>query len=153
MKVKEIMKSPVVTINQDATIMECGDLLGKHGFNGVPVMDDGRLVGVITRADIFKSILPRYPDILDEERYLMDFKYIEERIDKICVLKVRDLMGSPAMTLDADTPLVKAGSTMVLRRITQMPVVDGGKLVGIVTLTDICRNLIERAGRDFCPIR
>jgi acetoin utilization protein AcuB len=83
----------------------------------------------------------------------MDFKYIEERIDKICVLKVKDLMGSPAMTVDIDMPLVKAGSIMVLRRIGQMPVMDGDRLVGIITLTDICRNLIEKAGKDFCPIR
>ncbi len=152
MKVKEIMKSPVITINQDATIKECGDLLGKHDVNGVPVTDNGRIVGVITRADIFKSILPRYPDVLEEKRYLKDFKYIEERIDKICVLKVRDLMGAPAITLDEDAALAKAGSTMVLRGIAQMPIMNGDKLVGIVTLTDICRNLIERAGRNFCPL-
>lgn len=146
MKAKEIMKSPVITTSQDATIKECGDLLEKHDVNGVPVMDNGRIVGVITRDDIFRSILPRYPEIFEEERYLTDFNYIEERISKIRELKVRDLMGTPAMTLDSDTPLVKAGSIMVLRKIKQMPVLEGGKLVGIITLTDICRNLCERAG-------
>ena len=60
MMVKEIMKSPVVTINEDATIKDCGELLEKHHINGMPVVDDGRVIGVITRADIFKSILPRH---------------------------------------------------------------------------------------------
>lgn len=97
MKIKEIMKSPVVKINQDATIKECDDLLEKHDINGVPMMDNGRVVGVITRDDIFRSIVPRYPEIFEEERYLTDFDYIEERISKIRELKVVDLMGAPAI--------------------------------------------------------
>jgi CBS domain-containing protein len=144
MKVKEVMKKSVITVSKDTTIKECGDLLEKHDINGVPVTDNGRVVGVITRADIFKSILPRYPEIFEEERYLMDFEYIEERIDRISKLRVHDLMGTPAMTLDQDTPLVKAGSIMVLRKVKQMPVMDKDKLVGIISLTDICRNLLSR---------
>lgn len=144
MKVKEVMKRSVVTVSKDASIKECGDLLERHDINGAPVIYNGRVAGVITRADIFKSILPRYPEIFEEERYLMDFEYIEERIGKISELKVQDLMGSPAMTLDQDTPLVKAGSIMVLRKVKQMPVMEKDKLVGIVTLTDICRNLLSR---------
>ncbi len=145
MKIKEVMKSPAITINKNASIRECGDLLERHDINGMPVMDNGRVVGVITRADIFRSILPRYPDIFEEERYLMDFEYIEERIDKISKTNVMDLAGTPAMTLDQDTPVIKAGSIMVLRRVKQMPVMDKDKLVGIITLTDICRNLVSRA--------
>jgi acetoin utilization protein AcuB len=72
MKVKEIMKHPVITVNKDATIKECGLLLKEHGINGVPVMDGARVVGVITRTDIFKSVLPRYSDLYEEERYLTD---------------------------------------------------------------------------------
>lgn len=145
MKVEEIMKKPVFTISKDASIKECGDLLEKHDINGMPVMDNDRVVGVITRADIFKSILPRYPDIYKEERYLTDFEYVEERIHKIRELKVKDLMSSPPMALDQDTPIVRAGSIMILRGIKQMPVVNNDKLVGIITLTDICRNFLARA--------
>jgi CBS domain-containing protein len=147
MKVKEIMKSPVVTVNKDATIKECADLLEKHGINGAPVVDDGQVVGVITKADIFKSILPRYPDIFQDERHLMAVDYIEARINKVIKIKVSELMGSPAMTLDHESAVVKAGSIMVLRRIKQMPVMKGEKLAGIVTLTDIFRKLIETANK------
>ena len=146
MKVQEVMKQSVVTINKDTSIKVCGDLLEKHDINGVPVMDNGSVVGVITRADIFKAILPRYPDIYAEERYLMNFEYIEDRINKIQELTVKELMSSPPITLSQDTPIIKAGSTMTLRRIKQLPVVNNGNLVGIITLTDICRNLLARAG-------
>jgi len=147
MKVKEIMKSPVITVNKDATIKECGDVLEKHGINGAPVVDDDHVVGLITRADIFRSILPRYPEIFKDERHLMDFEYMEERIKKVTKIEVSELMGSPAMTLDQETAIVKAGSIMTLRKIKQMPVMKDDKLVGIITLTDVFRNLMEKAGK------
>jgi len=121
MKVKEIMKSPVITVNKDATVKECGDLLEKHDINGAPVVDDDHVVGLITKADIFRSILPRYPEIFKDERHLIDFDYIEERIKKVTQIEISALMGSPAMTLDQETPVVKAGSIMVLRNSLRPP--------------------------------
>jgi CBS domain-containing protein len=144
MKVAEIMKKTVFTISKDASIKECGDLLEKHNVNGMPVLDGDKVVGIITRADIFKTILPKYSDIYINEGYLIDFEYIEERIHKIKELKVKDIMAPTPLTLSQDTPLVKAGSLMILRGIKQMPVVENGKLVGIITLTDICRNFLKR---------
>ena len=148
MKLKEIMKSPVITVNKDATIKECGDILEKHVINGAPVVDDGRVVGVITRADIFKSILPRYPEIFKDERSLSNLEYVKERISKVIKIKVTEVMGSPAMTLDQDTPVCKAGSILILRKIKQMPIMKDDQLVGIVTLTDIFRFVMKTAGQN-----
>jgi CBS-domain-containing membrane protein len=144
MRVAEIMQKDVFTISKDASIKECGDLLEKHDVNGMPAVDGDQVVGIVTRADIFKAILPKYSDIYINERYLMDFECIEDRIHKIKELKVKDLMAPNPLTLDQDTPLVKAGSLMILRGIKQMPVVENGKLLGIITLTDICRNFLKR---------
>lgn len=147
MKLKEIMKRPVITVKKDATIKECGDLLQKHNINGAPVVDNGHVVGVITRADIFRSILPRYPEIYKDEQQAMNHKYIEERISKVTKMKVTEVMGSPAMTLDQEATILKAGSILTLRRIKQMPVMAADKLVGIITLTDIFRHIMEVAGK------
>lgn len=146
MKVKDLMKSPVITVGKNATVKEAGDLIESHDVNGIAVMDGDNVVGVITRADIFKSILPRYPELFeDDERCLRDFEVIEERIGKINKVRVSELMGAPAMTLDEDTPICKAGSLMILRKVKQMPVTKGGKMVGIITLTDICSSFMARA--------
>lgn len=145
MKVKEIMKHPVFTVRQDDTIKTCGELMEEHNINGAPVVDNDRVVGFITRHDIFKAILPRYPDLYEDEKLLMSFEYIEERIHKVKKVKVRELMGSPAVTIDHETPLCKAGSILILRKIKQVPVMGNDQLVGIVTLSDICGNLMERA--------
>ena len=148
MKLKEIMKGPVITVKKNATIKECGDLLQKHNINGAPVVDNSRVVGVITRADIFRSILPRYPEIYKDEQQLMDLEYIEARIDKVSKLKVSEVMVSPAMTLDEETSVLKAGSILTLRRIKQMPVMEADKLVGIITLKDIFRHIMEMTGES-----
>ena len=148
MKLKEIMKHPVTTVKSEATLKECGDLLQEHNINGAPVVDNDHVVGVITRADIFRSILPRYPEIYKDEQQLMDLEYIEARIDKVSKLKVSEVMVSPAMTLDEETSVLKAGSILTLRRIKQMPVMEADKLVGIITLKDIFRHIMEIAGKS-----
>lgn len=144
MKVREIMNRSVITTSKDTTIKVCGDLMEKHDINGMPIIEGDKVVGVITRADIFKAILPRYPEIYDDNEYYMNFEHIEERINKIQELKVKELMSFPPVTIDPEVSIIRAGSIMVLRRIKQVPVTDNDKLVGIITLTDICRNLLAR---------
>jgi len=99
---------------------------------------------VITKADIFKSILPSYSDILEDERHLTDIEYIEDRIHRLSEMKARNIMGTPPITVSSDMPLVKAGSLMILRRVKQLPVVDDERLSGIVTLTDIVKYFGEK---------
>jgi len=144
MKVAELMKKIVFTVSMDASVKECGGLIQKHNVNGLPVMDGDQVVGIVTRADIFKSILPTYFEVYINETYLTDIEFIEERISKINELKVKDIMTPNPQTIDQNTPLVKAGSLMILRKVKQMPVIEDGKLVGIITLTDICTNFLKR---------
>jgi len=146
MKVKELMKTDVLTVKRHQTIKECGEFLERHDINGAPVVDESRLVGVITRADVFRSILPSMPEVMcEEERYFKDPECVEERIERAMAMSVSEIMSAPVISVDEDTPIVKAGSRMILRRIKQLPVMRGEKLVGIVTLTDICRTLMVRA--------
>lgn len=144
MKVGEIMTKTVHTIRPDQTLKICAETMSKHKANGLVVVDDGKAVGVITKADIFKAILPRYPDIIEDERHMTDLEYIEERANKLYELKVSDIMGTPPITVGSDMPIVKAGSLMILRRIKQVPVIDKNKLVGVVTLTDIITSLLKK---------
>jgi CBS domain-containing protein len=144
MKTAEIITKQVHTIGSDQTLKECAERLKKHHVNGLVVVEGGTVVGVITKADIFKAILPGYSDIMDDEHHMASFEYIEERAHKLYDLKVRALMGKPPITITSDTPIVKAGSLMILKRVKQLPVVDNGRLSGIVTLTDIINCITEK---------
>lgn len=144
MKISEIMIRQVHTIAPQATLKECAQAMRQHAVNGLVVLDGGRIAGIITKADIFRSILPSYTDIIDDEQSLTSLELIEERVHKLYDLQVKDLMSPSVMTISSDMPVVKAGSLMILKRIKQVPVADGGKLVGIVTLTDIVNTLLEK---------
>jgi len=144
MKAGEIMTKTVHTIGPDQTLKVCAETMNKHKANGLVVVDDGKVLGVITKADIFKAILPRYPDIIEDERHMTDLEYIEKRAHKLYEMKVSDIMGTPPIAVSIDMPIVKAGSLMILRRIKQVPVIDKNKLVGVVTLTDIITSLLKK---------
>ncbi len=145
MKTAEIMTKHVHSIGPDQTLKECAEILKKHHVNGLVVIKEGTVVGVITKTDIFKAILPSYSDILEDEQHIASFEYIEERAHKLYDLKVRALMGTPPITVTSDMPIVKAGSLMILRRVKQLPVVDNSsKLLGIVTLTDIINYIAKK---------
>ncbi len=144
MKIADIMTREVYTIGLDSTLKECAEVLEKHRVNGLVVVEKEKVVGVITKDDIFKAILPRYPDIIEEERYVSDLEYVEERAQKLFEMKVKDIMGTPPITVNSNMPIVKAGSTMILRRVKQVPVVDKERLVGIITLTDIINHLLNK---------
>ncbi len=144
MKISEVMTKQVHTIGPDQTLKECAEILKKRHVNGLVVMNDGKVAGVITKADVFKAILPGYSDIIEDENNIASFEYIEERAHKLYDKKVQDLMGTPPITIENDTPVVKAGSLMILRKVKQLPVVDNGRLSGIVTLTDIINYITEK---------
>jgi CBS domain-containing protein len=144
MKISDIMSREVKTTTPDATLKECLETLMKLHLNGLVVMEGDKVAGLLTKADIFRAVLPTQADIAEEELYMKDLEFIEERVYKCLEKSAGERMGKPVMTLSADVPIVKAGSTMILQKIKQVPVVDGGRLVGIVTLTDILGALLKK---------
>jgi CBS domain-containing protein len=145
MKISEIMSRNVQTTTPEATLKESLDLLVKERLNGLVVVEGGKVVGVVTKADIFRAILPSQCDICEDELLMKDPEYVEERIFKFLGIRVEKIMGTPPVTTSSNVPIVKAGSMMVLRRIKQVPVVDDGALVGIVTLSDILSALRKKS--------
>jgi CBS domain-containing protein len=145
MKISEIMSRNVYTTTPEATLKESLDLLVKERLNGLVVVEGGKVVGVVTKADIFRAILPTQCDICEDELLMKDPEYVEERIFKFLGTTVDKIMGTPPVTTSSNVPIVKAGTILVLRRIKQIPVVDDGALVGIVTLSDIISALRKKS--------
>ena len=145
MKISEIMARNVQTTTPEATLKESLEILTKERLNGLVVVEGNKVVGVVTKADIFRAILPTQCDICEDELLMKDPEYVEERIFKFLGIRVEKIMGTPPVTTSSNVPIVKAGSMMVLRRIKQVPVVDDGALVGIVTLSDILSALRKKS--------
>jgi CBS domain-containing protein len=145
MKISEIMSRNVFTTTPEATLKESLEILTKERLNGLVVVEGGKVVGLVTKADIFRAILPSQTDICEDELLMQDPEYVEERIFKCLGARVDKIMGTPVITITGNLPIIKAGSIMVLRRIKQVPVVDDGALVGIVTLSDILAAFRKRS--------
>jgi CBS domain-containing protein len=119
-------------------------MLKQRNVNGLVVLEGETPIGIITKTDLFKALLPSYADIMEDESNISSFEYIEERALKLYDIVVRDFIAPTLIAVNSSMPIIKAGSLMVMRRVKQLPVVDNGQLVGIVTLTDIMNAVAER---------
>lgn len=116
--VGDIMTSPVKTISADTTINEVGEYLVRYGHTGYPVMEDGRVIGIISRRDVEKA------------------KY--HGFGKV---PVKGYMSHHVITLTEDMPVKEAQALMLKENVGRLPVMRGDDLVGIISRTDMLHLL------------
>ena len=142
MRVRELMSGALLTIEPSASCHDAVQRMFKNQVRHLPVVgDDGALVGVITDRDIRHHLFT--PDV---------FRTIGST-DVQALLRgvsVRDVMSSPVVTTSADADITDAARTMRQAKVGSVPVLDGGRVIGIVTETDLLRELV-RADRLCCP--
>jgi CBS domain-containing protein len=138
-KVREVMSSPVVTVNSLHSIYRVGKLIEKHNIGRVVVLDGGRPVGIITKTDLTFRIAgysPRKIKFEDEFR---------RTIKTLRVPVASDIMTPNPLTIGDSEDVAKAAEIMISHKISGLPVVnDSGSLVGIITKTDIVRVVALR---------
>jgi CBS domain-containing protein len=144
-RVRDIMRRDAITVGPQATVQELADLLREHDIRSVPVVDKGRLVGVVTEGDIVAQDadlhFPHYIQFLDSLIYLESTKKFEERLRKVVGASVREIMTAEAITTSPDDTVAHAATLMSDNRINLLPVVEESKLVGIVTRHEIVASM------------
>lgn len=154
MKVSDIMTQPAIWVMPDTKVEEIARLLVEHNISGVPVVDDaGRVVGIVTETDLVvrnaELHFPRFLQILDSILYLESPKHFEEELRRMLATVAREVMSSPVIVVGPDDPLERAATLMVEKRVNPIPVVKDGKLVGIISRSDIVRLMArEEQGRE-----
>jgi CBS domain-containing protein len=145
MKVEEIMIRNVKYVRPNSNIKDVAILICTNHISGVPVVDyDGKLAGIISEKDIIKAMYPSYIDFYYDPVRSRDFEETEGRYAELMELKVENLMSRNVLVIDPDTQILKAGSLMVLKKIRRLPVVDKGKIVGIVSMGDIHQAIFKK---------
>jgi CBS domain-containing protein len=147
-KAKDIMTSDPVVVIQDWDISKATTIMIEKGFNGLPVVDDdGRLVGIICQSDIIvqqkKLPLPSYFTFLDGLISLRSMKSLEKEAQKIAATTVRDAMTPDPVSVSPDTSIETLAALMVDSNFHTLPVVEEGKLVGVVGKEDVLRTLVN----------
>ena len=146
---KDIMTRKVITISPETEIAQAAELLVTNRINGVPVVNDaGELVGILCQSDLIiqqKNIpIPSLFTLLDGFIPLTSSKKIDREVEKIAATKVEDAMTANPVTINPDTGIEEVAAFMVEKNYHTLPVVDGGKLVGIVGKEDVLRTLIDQ---------
>ena len=149
LKVKDIMTKELITVSPDTEIVQATKLLLENRINGIPVTDEtGKLVGILCQSDLIaqqkKLPIPSFFTFLDGLITLTSMKQIEKQVRKIAAITVGQAMTPNPVTVQTDTDIEKVAALMVDKNFHTIPVVDEGKLVGIVGKEDILKTLIPR---------
>jgi CBS domain-containing protein len=125
--------SAVETVAADATVTDAVQKLGEKRIGALPVIDTGRIVGIISERDVIYCLRDHGPDVL--------------------AWPVSRLMSSPAITAGPDMSVLAALSLMTQRRIRHLPVIDGGHIRGLVSIGDLVKYRMERIEAEADAMR
>ena len=131
--VGELMSAPALTVKPETTIDELARIFVEHEYNGLPVIDDLRVLqGIVTQLDLFKIHLEPYPRFIPA-------------MESAWVSSVGAIMSQTVITLYPIEPAIKAMALMVEYRVRTIPVVNdaaGGRVVvGVITRRDLMAAL------------
>jgi CBS domain-containing protein len=114
----------VETVTADTSVFDAVRRLGEKRIGALPVVEDGRIAGIVSERDVIYRLRDHGPEMLD--------------------WPVSRVMSSPAITAPPDTEVLAALALMTQRRIRHLPVVEGGEIRGIVSIGDLVKHRMER---------
>jgi CBS domain-containing protein len=152
MKIKDIMTTNVIFCIPDDPVKDAARLMRENEVSGIPVVEDGKVLGIITENDILKLLevpernsqlwLPSPFEIIEVPiRELIGWEEAKHALDNKGALSVGKVMSHPAIIARPDESLETVASRMVKHKINRVPVVADEMLVGIVSRQDIIGGL------------
>lgn len=122
MKVKEIMTKQVVTVTPSETVFTATNKMTKREVGALVVVDNNLPLGIVTERDIVRKVVAtkKNPSIT----------------------KVSEIMSEPLFTTSSSSDVKEAAKIMTINEVRRLPVLENGKLVGIITATDIAKSLV-----------
>lgn len=129
----QIMSKNLVTVSPNQTLYEADELFTKHGIRHIPVTEGDKLLGVISKSDILRI---SYSELADDEESVESLLFDAYTIPQV--------MTKTPVTLNSDDTVREAAELFSRMSFHSIPVVDGTKLVGMVTTTDLIDYLLEQ---------
>jgi CBS domain-containing protein len=153
--VRDVMTSEVLAVRRETPLKEVARLLVERRISGLPVVDDeGQVVGVVSEADLL--VKEQGPDAVPRgtlDRFLGESGQARQLRAKAEARTAGEAMTAPAITIDGSRSVHQAAALMIERRVNRLPVVEAGRLVGIVTRADLVRAFVRSDGQLAEAIR
>ena len=141
----DIMRTDVVTVRPDTTLVEIVDILFRNRVSGVVVIgEDGRVVGEVSEGEVIRAGLLDYASIMGNLAILSQVEPFEELLKRGEEIKAGDIMKRQMVTVNEQSPIVEVAAKMVNMNVRRTPVVRAGRLVGLIARQDIIRKVICR---------
>jgi CBS domain-containing protein len=151
MKVKDVMNPDVVACSPEDTIGDVARLLKQNNISGLPVVDEGKVVGIVSEGDLLKLLevpdrtglwLPSPLEVFEVPiRELINWEETKRMLDDVGSKPVEEIMNKKVHTVSPEDSIEKASALITKHKINRLPVMEGGLMVGIVTRGDIIRGL------------
>ena len=145
---RDIMTTPVITVAPELSVKDLAALFRARRVGGVPVVEDGKLVGIVTEGDLMALDAdvqyPHYFELFDSIIYLGSQKKFKEQLERAAAANVGQLMThrDKVKTVGPDDPARAAGTIMSRHHFDRVPVVDeNDAVVGLITRHDIMKLL------------
>ena len=132
-RVRDIMQTGVVTVSAGDTLSTVEDIMTLGGVRHMPVVRAGTLVGVVSERDLLRASLSNLTGFGQEERRAF-----------LQVVEITRVMSAPPIVISPEAEIEDAARLLAEKRIGCLPVIEEGKLVGLVTETDVLRCIAGR---------
>ncbi len=145
---RDIMTREVITVSPDTLVSDLAETLAGKNIGGVPVVDaGGRLVGIVTQSDLVDRVrnleLGPVINILDFHLYFDLPSHMFKRVQKMLGTTVADVMSPKPVTVSPETPVAQIAALMAGQKVHTIPVMDQGKIVGIIGKMDLVRAVAQ----------
>jgi len=150
MKVKDIMTKKVITFKPDDTLHKALETFTNSRISGAPVVKDGKLAGLITELDVIKVIdiytpkihftsMPHFFLVLAGLKSRSKTSELKKKVMAASKLKVEDFMTKEPVTLEPNADIMEAARIIDTYKVNRIPIVEDGKVKGIITRNDIIK--------------
>jgi len=142
MLVKDIMTTNLRTVTSDKKLGEVVSLMCIYRYSGIPVVDDGKLVGTVSESDVLGKMFPKLEDLMDN---MSTVNYDDQvnQYSEVVNVSVKDVMTPTVITIKPDMHILQAASMMVGRKFRRIPVAIGEELVGMVSMGDVHKAIYQ----------
>jgi CBS domain-containing protein len=142
MLVKDIMSSSVKTVTPSTKLVEVASLMCLYRYSGLPVLENGKLVGLIAEKDVLHRLFPSLEDLM-EGMASIDMDKMMGQYKDVLSLRVGDVMTRNLVTVSPDMHVLRAATVMVRHKFRRIPVAEGDHLVGMLSLGDVHKAIFH----------
>ncbi len=148
-KARDIMTTDVITVHESMSVRDLARLLAEKKISGAPVVNDhGALVGVVTESDLIDQVkrvhIPTVMALFDAFLFLENPDRLEQDLKKMAASTAGEICSKNPVTVGPDTPLDELATRMSEDGIHTLPVMDEGRITGIIGKTDIIRSMARQ---------